>query len=56
MLMSLYDGESDTSVRRAIVESLFFLGGSAQLRELAGKEKDAGIRQEIERKLEFLRE
>jgi len=56
MLMSLYDGEGDASVRRAIVESLFFLGGSAQLRELAGKEKDAGIRQEIERKLEFLRE
>jgi len=55
-LIPLYDGESDVAVKRAIVDSLFFMGGSAQLRALAQKEKDADLREDIEQKLERLRE
>jgi len=54
-LVSLYDGESETSVRRAIVQSLFFMGGVKQLRQLEQKEKDPELREEIGRKLEHLR-
>jgi HEAT repeat protein len=54
-LVSLYDGESDVTVRRAIVKSLFFMGGEKQLRELEQKEKDPDLREEIGRKLEHLR-
>lgn len=54
-LVSLYDGESDVTVRRSIVQSLFFLGGVKQLRELEQKEKDPDLREEIGRKLEHLR-
>ena len=55
-LMSMYDNESDTGVRRAIIESLSFMGGVKELGELAQKEKDPGLKNEIEQKLERLRE
>jgi len=55
-LIPLYDGESDVAVKRAIVDSLFYMGGTAQLRALAQKEKDADLRQDIEQKLDRLRE
>jgi HEAT repeats len=55
-LVSLYDGESEASVRRAIVQALFFLGGVKQLEQVEQKEKDPDLRQEIARKLEHLRE
>ena len=55
-LMQLYGNESDTGVKRAIIESLFFTGAAAQLRELAQKEKDEELRDEISEKLERLRE
>ena len=46
----------ESDVRRAIVQSLFFMGGEKQLRDLAQKEKDPGLKDEIEQKLERLRE
>ncbi|HJW95343.1 MAG TPA: HEAT repeat domain-containing protein [Thermoanaerobaculia bacterium] len=53
---SLYDSETDTSVKRAIISSLFFMDATAQLRDLAQKEKDEDLREEINDKLERLRE
>jgi hypothetical protein len=55
-LVSLYDGETEMSVRRAIVQALFFLGGVKQLEQIEQKEKDPELRQEITRKLQRLRE
>lgn len=55
-LVTLYDNESDAGVRRAIADSLFFMGDAKDLRDLAQKEKDPGLKEEIEQKLERLRE
>ena len=55
-LASLYEGDSDASVKRAIISSLFFMDAVSQLRELAQKEKDEDLREEINDKLERLRE
>lgn len=55
-LMSLYDTEGDTGVRREIIQSLFFTGSVKQLKELAKKEKDPELHADIERKLQHLRE
>lgn len=53
---ALYDAETDENVKRAIINSLFFMEAASQLRELAQKEKDEDLREEINEKLERLRE
>jgi len=53
-IASLYDNETDGNVRRTIIDSLYTVGATKQLRDIAQKEKDPSIREEVERKLKLM--
>ncbi len=55
VLLSLYQGQSDVSVRRAVIQGLFVQGNAKALIQLASKETDPGMKKEIVGKLAVMR-
>lgn len=54
MLMSVYSSSTDTTVKRAVVQSLFMAGAAGKLVELARKERDPEMKVAIVRQLSMM--
>jgi hypothetical protein len=54
ILLSIYSGEKDNEVRRAVVDALFIQGAAAELVQLARKETDPQMRRELVQKLSLM--
>jgi hypothetical protein len=54
-LVSLYETEKDTTVRKAVIQGLFIQGNGSALVGLARKETDMELKKEIVGKLSLIR-
>jgi HEAT repeat protein len=54
-LVSLYDAEKDTAVRKAVIQGLFIQGNASGLISLAKKETDMELKKEIVGKLSLIK-
>ena len=54
ILLSIYSGEKDNEVRRAVVEALFIQDAARELVQLARKETDQQMRRELVQKLSLM--
>jgi hypothetical protein len=56
MLMNIYSTATETSVKRAVVQSLFMAGAAAKLVDLARKERDPQMKVAIVQQLSMMQD